>query len=163
MQDAIKTPGIEVCSHALVQLEESDRDDVEPGYFVVLDEHSLQERGCVIGDLTSNYVRCAFGISLLAVEALRNEQKRWPDLWFDAALSGGVISRQSYDGEEVQPGEYRSFTDREDAKRCIELHKQRGYGEQIVGKDQPYAVFVTADVPVSVRTTPFRNWLFISD
>lgn len=142
-----------------MQLEKFDRGDVDSRYFVVLDEHSLEpERGCVIGDVESqNYVRCAFRISLLAVEALRNGDKRWPDVWLDAALSGGVISQQSYDGEEVQPGEYRSFTDREDAKRCLEIHKQRGYGEDIVGKDQPYAVFVTADVPVSVRPTPFRK------
>lgn len=151
MQNAIKTPGIEVCADAVGQLQQSDESAVDSRYFVVLDEHSLQpERGCIIGDVKSeNYVRCEFGVSLLALDALRNGRKRWPDLWLDAARSGGVISRQSHGGD-AQPGEYQSFTDREEAQRCIEIHQQSEIQEDDPSKDQPFAVFVTADVPVSV-------------
>ncbi|KAK2765673.1 hypothetical protein FQN54_008529 [Arachnomyces sp. PD_36] len=149
VEHAIKSPGIEACGNAVVQLENSEQSTVDPRYFVVLDKHSLQpERGCIIGGTKGqNYVRCAFGVSRIAVSALRDQKKRWPDLWLDAALSGGVISRPSGG---TQSGGYRSFTDREDAKRCFEIHKQREFRNEVPKGDKPYAVFVTADVPVSI-------------
>lgn len=161
VQSSVKSPGIEVCGNAVMWLEEYNMPDVDSTFFVLLDEHSLQpERGCVISNAKNqNYVRCEFGISLPAIEALRCERKRWPDLWLDAALSGGVIPLQSHI-REAQPVEYQSYSDtREEVKRCIEIQKQREYAKHDVKKDQPFAVFVTADVPVSVclALVSFRN------
>ena len=154
MQNAIKTSGVEVCADAVEHLQEKlSSSDVDPRYFVVLDEHSLQpeERGCIIGDVKGeNYVRCRFSSSLLALEALRSGRKNFPDLWLDAALAGGVIPQSSSDG-----GRYQSFTDGEEAQRCIKTLKEREFEENDPQKDQPFAVFCTAEVSRSVSgSTP---------
>lgn len=119
-------------------------------YFVMLDHHTLQpDNGCIIGDVKGeNYVRCQFGTSLLAVEALRSGHKRWPDLWLDAALAGGTIPQPRYANSR-----YQSFADREDAQRCARVIRERKIENDEPGKDIPIAVICTADIPLPVSET----------
>jgi hypothetical protein len=149
VQNAIKTDGVEVCADAVQHLQENlSSSEVDPHYLIVLDDHTLQseECGCIIGDVKGeNYVRCQFGASLLAIEALRSEAKNFPDLWLDAALSGGIIPRPS--GNDAR---YQSFTDGQEVQRNIKTLQEREVEEEDPQRDQPFALFCTAEVPQSV-------------
>jgi hypothetical protein len=151
IETALRTTDVDICGDAVIALQNLNSTDIDGRYFVVLDQYSLQpDRGCLIGDTQSEYyVRCSFGLSLLVVETLRHERKKWPDLWLDAALAGGTISPLQ-GAKDNALDKYQSITDQEDVKQTIQTLLQRDFGRQNPQSDRPYAVLCTVDIPHAV-------------